>query len=93
MNEPSDFGIGERLTGFLTGTLSLAEFREWFAHALWDIERSGSDDEIELAYLIKNRLAESSSGYVTEDQLKETFRPLVDRELAPAGGRVSRPSA
>lgn len=61
----------------LTGSLALDGFRQWFANALWEIEAEGSDDTIDLANLVENRLAEYSGGYISQAVLIDALRDDV----------------
>jgi len=70
-SSPDLFG---HLKGLLGGTVSLAQFRRWFADASWRIEAFGNDEDNELAARVENRLAEHSGGHVTDDCLLDTIR-------------------
>ncbi len=69
MDARQDLDLRSHLGMLLSGALSLESFRHWFASALWDIEESTDDDTVEFAYLLENRLAEYSGGYVTDAEL------------------------
>lgn len=51
------------------GSLDVERFRQWFANALWDIELAADGDMVRFAYLVENRLAEFTGGYISEQEL------------------------
>ena len=69
--------LESHLGTLLRGSLELDAFRHWFANALWEIEAEGSDDTIDLANLIENRLAEYSGGYISQEVLLDALREDV----------------
>jgi hypothetical protein len=69
-----DVNARRHLAGLLLQEESLDTFVDWFIHALWDIEHRAGDEDIDLAWRIENRLAERSSGYVTDAELLAGLR-------------------
>jgi hypothetical protein len=69
--------IRKKLSDYLSGRLSLRKFRDWFVPATWDVEEWASVPTQELVYEIKLRMAEYTSGYWTEDELRATLLPLA----------------
>ena len=78
MNLSLDYDIRNKLANYLLGEISLEYFMDWFVPVLWDVEHSNNQDAIEMAYEIELRLAEYSSDYWNEDELKKLLRPLID---------------
>lgn len=81
----ADFGIREHLAGFVTGTMSIDEFRSWFVNSYFLIDVEGDDEATEAIGEIENRLAELSSGYIREDQIRAALQPLAARLGATNG--------
>jgi hypothetical protein len=54
----------------------LDEFKDWLIGATWDIDAGGDPSAIALTYGIKLALAEHSSGYVAEDELRRELASL-----------------
>jgi len=80
-----DLDIRGHLTGLLAGDESLDAFRRWFAASIWCIEQLADDETAELAFAVENRLAEYSSGYITETQLKHALLPLLEHHPVVPG--------
>jgi hypothetical protein len=80
-----DLKLRDWLTRYLAGEISLSEFDEWFAPTAWSTERVASPDAQTLAHAIGLRLAEYSSGYWSEDELRSQLRPLVERYVVSFG--------
>jgi hypothetical protein len=78
MKASPDLGIRGQLQGFVTGKVPLRAFQEWFVDALWLLEDTADDETAEQLYRIENRLAEHSSGYISEAQLRDALRPLLE---------------
>lgn len=68
-----------RLASYLEGKNSLGEFQEWFIPAAWNIE---SDNDAELiAGEIELRLAEYTSGHLSDSELRAELLALVEGRL------------
>jgi hypothetical protein len=67
-----DISLRIQLARYLTGEISLPEFRRWFLPTIWDL---AEDDQLlsPLARRVELRLAEYSNGHWTEDDLKHLF--------------------
>lgn len=74
MDAPGALDLRGHLDSVLSGRIPLTDFRHWFAKALWDLEAVSDDDTLEFAYLVENRLAEYSGGYVSEGELRAALR-------------------
>lgn len=83
------FDLPVQLGMVLDKSISVRAFRQWFVNSQWDIELEGADDTVDLMNLIELRLAELTSGYLSEDLLLETLRAdLVQYSDMPAPGSV-----
>jgi hypothetical protein len=80
--------LDAHLGRLLTGSLPLDDFRQWFANTVWEIEAEGSDDTIDLANLVENRLAEYSGGYISQAVLINALRD----DVATARGVIYAPA-
>ncbi len=69
-----DTNVRRHLAGLVFHDESLDAFIDWFFPALWEIERLGSDEDIDLAWRIENRLAGLSGGCLTEGELLAALR-------------------
>ncbi len=83
MQSSLDLNLRDQLARYLTGDVSLDEFKDWLAAETWDLEQHGNPAST-LAIRVKHRLAEQSSGYCTEEDLKHMLRPLAAVGAAPA---------
>lgn len=70
MPSPLGLELRDRLGRYLDGRESLDEFKHWLIGATWDIDAGGDPAAIALTYEIKLALAEHSSGYVAEDEVR-----------------------
>ena len=78
MASPLERAIRDRLHRYTSGQITLQEFDLWFVQATADVDRMGSQAEIDLTYEIFLRLAEYDHGDWTADQLKGMFRSLAE---------------
>lgn len=51
-----------RVDGYLDGFTSLSEFKAWFYHLAFDVERRYAGEFVDLVHHIEGLLAEASSG-------------------------------
>ena len=65
--------LRNRALRYLDGQESLESFQEWFVDQLWSIEAENDAEAQPLAYRIENRLAELSSGYCSEPDLRRSL--------------------
>ena len=75
--EPVEQAIREHLNGYLSGSLTLNEFQDWFIAATWNIESTAPTTAVELARDIGLVLAEATSGYLTRDELRSDLARLA----------------
>ncbi len=78
MASPLEQAIRERLRRYTSGQITLQEFDLWFVRATADVDRAGSQAEIDMTYEIFLRLAEYDHGVWTIDQLTGMFRSLAE---------------
>lgn len=72
--------IREKLANYLAGKLSRPDFEDWFVQNSWNIHKSNEPEIIEtksLVHCIELRLAEFSSGHLTEQGLRKELLPFV----------------
>jgi hypothetical protein len=70
MAERIDNQIRIKLLLCVSGQISLADFRAWFVPLSWGIENCKNSEAIELARVVDEVLAESSSAKWSEDQIR-----------------------
>jgi hypothetical protein len=92
MGNQLDLKIHNQLVRYLAGEISLAEFRDWFDRATWDVDLQGNPVASELAAEIELRLAEFSNGHRDEADLRSILHPLV-RTFITSGTCVTGTSA
>src|SRR5207244_10142215 len=79
--------VRNKLAKYLANELSLRAFTKWFVPASWDMAPEAPPQLKTLVYEIDPLLAEYTSGYRTEDELREQFRPILGSiELFVGGG-------
>lgn len=71
--------IRSNLVKYLAGEMSLDDFEDWFAQHSWNMHKDSNQNAQRLASAIELRLAEHSSGHLSEEQLREQLRPHVVR--------------
>jgi hypothetical protein len=71
--------ISERLSRYLGGLESVAEFHDWFIPATWNIEaeQAADPDAVRLAHKIQLLLAEFSSEHWSEEELRQNLWLLM----------------
>jgi hypothetical protein len=70
------------LSRYLTDGESLAEFQDWFAPLAWESDALDAD-AAELVDSIQLRLAEFTSGHLTEDELRQEFQSILRGQQHP----------
>ena len=78
MRNALDAAIRKKLIAYLAGRVSLTAFHTWFVPATWDTADSAPPPLRDLIYEISLRLAEYTGGYLTENQLREKFKVLIN---------------
>lgn len=84
------------LAGLLNRTISLDHFQRWLADAARRIEAVGTDDDVDLAARVENRLAEYSGGHIGGDDLRRALAEDFVARYGPIvviGGDEPRPSS
>ena len=79
MDCPLDLQIRNEVSRYLSHTIVLDKFYDWFVPRSWDIERSGNVLAIALAHRIDGLLAEASSAQWSEEELRQELARAVPR--------------
>lgn len=74
--------LREQVANYLLGESPLDSFDDWFTGASWNIHRDSDPATRRLAYAIELRLAEHSSGHLTDAQLADELLRLLGRYSA-----------
>jgi hypothetical protein len=82
MNPITDFQLQTHLSRYLNKVDSLAAFKSWFDEETWGLAAETDSPVRQLAGEIEFHLAEFTNGGLSEDELREVFRPLVPIDLA-----------
>ena len=69
--------IRDWLARYLSGEITLSEFRDWFIPATWDVESSGDFGAENFSYDLELLFSEFRSGHRTEQELKTLLMPEV----------------
>ncbi|HLA10042.1 MAG TPA: hypothetical protein VJ023_05445 [Pyrinomonadaceae bacterium] len=71
--------IRAELVKYLAGEQSLDQFEDWFVQHSWNMHKDSSLSAQRLSSAIELRLAEHSSGHLSEEELRDQLRPYVVR--------------
>jgi hypothetical protein len=63
--------IRERVARYLVGEISLDELEDWLVERSWNMHRDSDEAAQKLAAAIELRLAEHSSGHLSDDGLRK----------------------
>jgi len=69
--------IRQRITDYLTGTLSVQDLNKWVGEVTWDVQNSGDTEAERLTGKVELWLAELSHGHLSEDELKRELYHLL----------------
>lgn len=69
--------IRDRLARYLAKEIPLEEFEDWFVQQSWNMHQGSPEAAQMLASAIELRLAEHSSGHLTEEELQQELRSFV----------------
>jgi hypothetical protein len=69
--------IRERLIRFLRNEVSLGEFEDWLVQNSWNMHKDSEEAAQKLVSAIELRLAEHSSGHLSDCELRDELRPFV----------------
>jgi hypothetical protein len=87
--DPLEKAIRRHLERYLAGDLTLNELQDWLVHATSNMEATASPEAILLARDIELVLAESTSGYLTPDELRADLTEIARRPKARANAAIS----
>jgi hypothetical protein len=65
------------LGSLLNGSMSPAQYWQWYVEAAPDLEASVGDDELDLAWTVEHRFAEYTGGHIDAAALLEAIRSDV----------------
>lgn len=82
MSEPTLQDVQRYLADYLTGKISLSQFRDWFDAETWELDIVPETPRGQVVGEIELRLAEFTNGHRTEDDLRSMLQPLLQREAA-----------
>ena len=72
--------IKNELAFYLAGVLSLDNFEDWFVLQSWNVSKSGSKAAEIVTVEIEQQLSEYSSGYISEEKLREELSKILISE-------------
>lgn len=72
--------IRAKLSAFLEDKIDLDSFEDWLVQKTWNIHQSGSVASESLTFAIEESLAEYSSDHLTERQLRNELREVLNAE-------------
>jgi hypothetical protein len=74
--------IRDRIASYLQGQQDLEAFEDWFLPHTWSLTADEDAPGAEFAGLIRLRLIEHASGYLTETELRSALKALLAANLA-----------
>ena len=72
--------IRGQLAKFLDDQVSLEDFENWFVRNTWDIHLTGSVAAETITFAIEESLSEFSSRHISEMELRQELRQLIQRD-------------
>lgn len=81
----ADYEIREKVAQYLTSRISLDQFEDWLVARSWNMHADSDRQSQKLASEIELRLAEYSSGHLTEQDLRRELVPYVTRYFITYG--------
>lgn len=79
MSEPTLQDVQRCLATYLSGELSLSQFRDWFDAETWNLDMKPDTALGEIVGEIELRLAEFTNGHRTEDDLRYHLESLLPK--------------
>lgn len=79
----ANYQIREKIASYLGNKLALDSFEDWLVQQSWNMHRDASREAQELVSAVELRLAEYSSGHLSEEQLRAELLPFVTSYLVP----------
>ena len=70
-------GMRERVTAYLSGAITRAQFQDWLIANTWDVEQRGDPQVTDLTYEIKLALAEQSRGDISRTELHDRLQDAI----------------
>lgn len=77
----NESAIMEQLSRYLGNQISRDEFEDWFVQASWNAHRESDLVSFKLVSAIELKLAEYSSGHLSEPDLREELRTLTQLQF------------
>ncbi len=77
MNQPTVLELQTQLSRYLDNAITLEEFRDWFDDATWGLAAEPDSPVRQRAGEVELRIAEFTSGHLTEPELKDLLRALA----------------
>jgi hypothetical protein len=78
--------IRSNLIRCLAGEMSLDDFKSWFVAHTWDVDGIGDRSSTDLAHDIDLALVESSSGHLSEAELRDALRTIANTVVLDIAG-------
>ena len=75
----ADYAIREKIAQYLTDGISLDKFEDWLVEQSWDMHTRSDEQSQRLASAIELRLAEHSSGHLSEAALRYELLAFVTK--------------
>ncbi len=79
MPEPTLQDVQRYLANYLSGEISLPQFRDWFDAETWDLDMESDKPLGQTVGEIELRLAEFTNGHRTEDDLRYHLESLLPK--------------
>jgi hypothetical protein len=79
MSEPTLQDEQRYLATYLTGEISLSQFRDWFDAETWELDMQSDTPLGQVVGEVELRLAEFTNGHRTEDDLRYHLESLLPK--------------
>ena len=90
MERPLEHALRERLAEYLTGATTIDAFKTWLTASTWCLPRFQPPPAAQVVNEIKLALAEHSSGFRSDDELREGLVDVLNRLNVEALGRSAQ---
>jgi len=79
----SDSQIREQAKKFLDQEIDLDTLEDWMVRNTWNIHQTGNEAAEQITFAIEESLAEHSSNHISDQQLREELRRLIEPARQP----------
>jgi hypothetical protein len=74
-----ELAVRDRLSDYVSGRITIDDFKTWLVASTWSLARTPSSPGLRLADEIKLSFAEHSSGYRSDEELRQHLVDIASR--------------